>query len=100
MLEVRDEAVEHLMNMLTEGSQGPALRIAVMGGSSGPRLGLIVDEKSDDDVSLTCKNIPFIIEQKLFEYCQTITIGFQKGRDGSCGGSSGSGFLIHSTNPL
>jgi len=34
------------------------------------------------------------------DYCQSITIGFRKGNEGGCGGSSGSGFLIESDNPL
>lgn len=100
MLHIREEAEEHLNNLLIEGSTKSAIRIAVMGGVHGPGLGLIVDEAGENDLYFEHNNIPLIVDKKLMDYCQSITIGFKTGTDGSCGGSSGSGFLINSENPL
>lgn len=100
MLEINDEAIEHLTNLLIQGNSESAIRIAVMGGGQGPGLGLIVDEANNSDVSIHQKGIPFIIDRNLLEYCKTISIGFRIGNSGSCGGSSGSGFLITPENPI
>ena len=100
MLHIRDEAVEHLRALLTEGGETGAIRIAVMGGAQGTGLGLIIDEASDDDLEITHGDIPLIIDKKLMEYCQAITIGFRQADKGSCGGSSGGGFLLDAENTL
>jgi len=100
MLKIEDGAVEHLRNLLSEGRENGAIRIALMGGAHGPGLGLIIEEAGEGDLQIECCNLPFIINEKLMDYCQSITIGFRQGRDGSCGGSSGSGFLIKPEKPL
>ncbi len=100
MLKIHDEAEEHLNNLLAEGSDNSAIRIALMGWAHGPGLGLIVEEAGEDDLRFEHGTIPFIIDKKLMDYCKSITIGFRKGSEGSCGGSSTSGFLIESENPL
>lgn len=100
MLKIAAEAEEHLKNLLAEGSENSAIRIALMGGAHGPGLGLIVEEAGEDDLRLEHRTIPFIIDKKLMDYCRSITIGFRKGNEGGCGGSSGSGFLIESETPL
>jgi len=100
MLNIEEEAEEHLGNLLTEGNEDAAIRVAVMGGQQGPVLGLIIDDAGEDDLSFMHKTIPLIIDRKLMEYCNSITIGFRQGTKGSCGGSSGSGFLIESENSL
>ena len=100
MLHIQDEAVEHLRTLLTEGGETGAIRIAVMGGAHGTGLGLIIDEAGDDDLQITHGDIPVIIDKKLMAYCKTITIGFREADKGSCGGSSGGGFLLNAENPL
>lgn len=100
MLKIHDEAEEHLNNLLAESDENSAIRIAVMGGAHGPGLGLLVEEAGEDDLIFEHGTIPFIIDKKLMDYCKSITIGFRKGNEGGCGGSSGSGFLIESENPL
>mgnify|MGYP000092826839 CR=1 FL=1 len=100
MLKILEEAEEHLNNLLIGGNKSSAIRIAVMGGAQGPRLGLIVEEAGEDDLKIEHKNLSFIIDKKLMAYCQSITIGFRKGNEGGCGGSSGSGFLIDSDSSL
>lgn len=100
MLHILEEAREHLGNLLMEGSKKSAIRIAVVGGVHGPGLGLIVDEAGEDDLYFEHDNIPLIVDKKLMDYCQSITIGFTTGTGGSCGGSSGGGFLINAENQL
>ena len=100
MVNIEEAAEEHLSNLLAEGNDNAAIRVAVMGGPQGPVLGLIIDDVGEDDMSFTHKAIPLIIDRKLMEYCNSITIGFRQGTEGSCGGSSGSGFLIKSENSL
>ena len=99
-LKIDDDAVEHLSALLSEGNIHSAIRIAVMGGPTGPVLGLVVDESGEDDLTVTCKALPFIIDKKLMDYCEEITIGFRGGAGGSCGGNSGGGFLINPKNSL
>ena len=100
MLDIRDEAVAHLRALLTEGGEAGAIRIAVMGGAEGTGLGLIIDEAGDDDLQIKHGDITLIIDKKLMDYCQAITIGFREADKGSCGGSSGGGFLLVAENPL
>ncbi len=100
MLKIDAEAEEHLAHLLTDEDEHAAIRIAVMGGAQGAGFGLVIDEAGDDDLRITHKDLSFIVDRKLMAYCQSITIGFRKGTVGGCGGSSGSGFLITSKNPL
>ena len=101
MLEVSREAIGQLAELLTQGGPDSAIRIAVMGGvTDSPGLGLIVDEAKDSDILIQKGAIPFIIDRSLIEYCQIITISFTTGSGGTCGGSSGSGFLITPEKPI
>ena len=100
MLQIKQEAEEHLRALLPKGSEDCAIRVAVMGGAHGTGLGLIVDEAGVDDLQINHAGIPLIIDKKLMQYCKSVTIGFQSPAQGSCGGSSGGGFLINSKNPL
>ncbi len=100
MLKICREAEEHLKNLLSEGNENEAIRIALMGGAHGPGLGLVIEEAGKDDLKFEHQGLQFIVDKKLMDYCKSITIGFRQGSEGSCGGSSGSGFLIESENPL
>ncbi len=100
MLKIDTEAEEHLAKLLADEGEHAAIRVAVMGGIQGPGLGLVIDEAAEGDLKIEHKNLSFIVDRKLMAYCQSITIGFRKGSEGGCGGSSGSGFLITSENPL
>ncbi|MEE4164831.1 MAG: hypothetical protein V2I35_02450 [Desulfocapsaceae bacterium] len=100
MLTIHADAEEHLAALLTEGNGQAAIRIAVMGGAHGPGLGLIIDDAGEDDLKIEHNNLSFVVDSQLMAYCRSITIGFRKGNKGGCGGSSGSGFLISSENPL
>jgi len=102
MLEVSSEAKIKLEEFFAaEGGEKSAIRIAVMGGGNqGPSLGLIIDEPSDSDFVDETQGIPLIVEGGLMHYCQSISIDFTIGTQGTCGGASGSGFLIKTKVPL
>jgi len=101
MLDVSKEAIGQLAELLSQGGPDSGIRIAVMGGGTdSPGLGLIVDEAKDSDISIQKGAIPFIIDRSLIEYCQIITISFATGSGGTCGGNSGSGFLITPEKPI
>ena len=99
MISISDDAVSHLTD-LQQAHPGHALRVAVVGGPQGPGLGIIPDKKTTEDLVFTSKNIELVIEKNLLHYCRQITIGFQAGEKGACGGSSGSGFLLVAEVPI
>lgn len=102
MLKVSEEALEKLGELLSaQGGENSAIRVAVMGGvSNSSGLGLIVDESQHSDKLFSFGAIPLIIERNLLDYCQSITIEFKTGKGGTCGGNSGSGFIITPENPV
>lgn len=102
MLEISGEALIKLGEMIAaDGGPESGVRIAPMGGGiSGSGLGLIVDEPSESDVVAQESGVLVIVEKNLMEYCQKITVEFQTGQTGSCGGTSGSGFVIVSKQPI
>ena len=102
MLEISDTALEKLGELVAaEGGPDSGVRIAPMGGGiSSSGLGLIVDEPTETDVVVENGGVRIIVDRNLIDYCKTITIEFQTGREGSCGGSSGSGFMITPGEPI
>ncbi len=102
MVQVTEDALEKLREMLsTEGGDQSAVRIAVMGGGTQrPSLGLVVDEAGVGDKRYDVDGVPVIVDRSLIEYCRSVTIDFTVGAGGTCGGSSGSGFIIAPENPL
>ena len=100
MLKIDAEAEEHLANLLIDQGEHAAIRVAVMGGMQGSGFGLVIDEATEGDLKIEHKNLLFVVDRKLMAYCKLITIGFRKGTEAGCGGSSGGGFLITSENPL
>lgn len=102
MLQISTEALIKLEELhQAEGGENSAIRIAVMGGGNhSPGLGLVVDERSDDDILFDEFTIPIIVDRNLMNYCRKISIEFRTGSDGRCGGASGSGFLLTPETPI
>ena len=102
MIQVTEEALTKLEELLlSQGGEQSAIRVAVMGGGSkGPGLGLVVDEAGDQDARYDVEGFPLIIDRSLLEFCRSVTIDFTVGSEGTCGGASGSGFLIEPENPV
>ncbi|MEJ2134542.1 MAG: hypothetical protein P8X86_04770 [Desulfofustis sp.] len=102
MIQVTEDALAKLKELLgSEGGEQSAIRVAVMGGGSkGPGLGLVVDEAAEEDKRYEVGGIALIIDRALISYCSSVTIDFTIGKEGKCGGASGSGFLIVPENPV
>jgi Fe-S cluster assembly iron-binding protein IscA len=100
MLKIEDAALPHLAGMLKESTPLSAIRIMVLGGPSGVGLGLMVDEKAEGDAAITYEKIPFFIDQKLLDYCGTITIGYTEESDGGCVAGNHGAFVITPENKL
>jgi Fe-S cluster assembly iron-binding protein IscA len=102
MLQISEEALEKLGELVAaDGGPTSGVRIAPMGGAvSSSGLGLVVDEPGETDFIHRQGDVLIIVDQGLIDYCKTITIEFLVGREGSCGGSSGSGFIITPGQPI
>ena len=100
MLKIEDAALPHLAGMLQESTPLSAIRIMVLGGPNGVGLGLMIDEKTEDDASIIYEKIPFFIDRKLLDYCGTITIDYTDSYEGSCAASKNGAFVITSENKL
>jgi Fe-S cluster assembly iron-binding protein IscA len=102
MLTISPEALARIEELhQAQGGERSAIRIAVMGGGRhGSGLGLIVDERSDDDLVFDEFSVPIIAARNLMDYCRRISIDFRTGGDGRCGGVTGNGFLIVAENPI
>ena len=100
MLKIEDAALPHLAGMLQQSNPLSAIRIMVLGGPNGVGLGLMVDEKTENDASITYEKIPFLVEQNLLDYCGTISIGYIENSDGSCPAGNNGAFVITSENKL
>ena len=94
MLYIKEEAEEPLEELLRGGSDGSAVRVAVMGGARGAGLALIIDEPTEDDLQIDHKGIAMIIDRNLMAYCKSITIGFRKSGEQNCTTVASTGFLI------
>lgn len=96
MLQIDEEALKPLAKMIAGAEPDSAIRIAIIGGPDGVGLGLMLDKQTEADTVITHKEIPFIIDQKLMEYCGSITISHrdQAQSSCSCGQGGNEGFLI------
>lgn len=101
MLEVTPKAMRHLQDVGQIPDTGSAIRIAVMGGG-GPHcgLGLIIDTVKEADLIIRKGDHTIVIDKKLMEFCQNITIDFTDGEPDRCDSLSKRGFLLNTDNPL
>ena len=69
LMTLSDAAYEEFLNFLnTNNVEEKTIRISLAGyACSGPRFGLVVDQKKEDDVVATIKDMTFLVEKKLFE---------------------------------
>ena len=93
MVQVSDLALEKLSEYMNQNNITTPIRITVMGGCSGPALGLAVDEKKDSDEVVVMDKLTFLIEENLSKECGDVAIDFVDA-------GPKSGFSITSTNPL
>lgn len=75
LMTLSNEAYEEFLNFLNHNNvEDKTIRISLAGyACSGPRFGLVVDEKKETDVTSTIKDLTFLVEKELFEQYE----GFQ-----------------------
>lgn len=79
IINITDTAAEQLTNMLKEQEQ-PAKKIRIMitgVGWAGPRFGIALDEQKDDDKSFKKDDFEFILEPRLANYSDSLTIDYR-----------------------
>ncbi len=69
LMTLSDDAYEEFLNFLNQNNVlDKTIRISLAGQAcSGPRFGLVVDVKKDNDVTSTIKDMTFLVEKELFE---------------------------------
>ena len=69
LVSMSDGAYEEFLNFLrTNQVEKNEIRITLAGyACSGPRFGLMVDSKKDEDLEITIKDLTFFIDEKLYE---------------------------------
>ncbi len=85
LMTLSDDAYEEFLNFLNHNNvSDKTIRISLAGHAcSGPRFGLVVDEKKDNDVISTIKDLTFLVDKDLFdEYdgFQILSTGENKGQ--------------------
>ncbi len=79
LINITDTAAEQLTNMLKEqGESTKKIRIMITGvGWAGPRFGIALDEQKEDDRSFTKDDFEFILDQRLANYSDSLTIDYR-----------------------
>lgn len=92
MLEISNEAVQQLKEFKERKAPDCYVRIGIVSGNtSGPSLGVLVDDKADTDTVCNFDDLEIIIDTALLQYCRKISIEYvQKDTEGC----RGTGFQI------
>lgn len=99
MVDISDHAVVQLKEYKARRGPESCVRIGILSGStSGPSLGITMDEKTEADEVYCFDDFEVIIDKALLKYCETINIDYVQQEGGGCG--SGAGFKIVAKNPL
>ncbi|HKJ66034.1 MAG TPA: hypothetical protein VJ969_11570 [Desulfopila sp.] len=98
MIEVDKGAVEQLKQFREQSGTDSCVRIGILSGStSGPTLGVSVDDKTDRDEVFSYGDLEVIIDKALLSYCEIIAVEFVYQEGGGC---SGAGFRITPQKPI
>ena len=92
MLDISREAVQQLKEFKGRRAPESWVRIGIVSGStSGPSLGVLVDDKADTDTVYSFDDLEVIIDTALLEYCRKIKVEYVQQDSAGCGGG---GFQI------
>lgn len=95
MLNISGEARGYMKDLLEqEANAGDVIRVAVMGQAG---LGLVVDRASDQDMVFDQEQFRVVVDQKLMEFCKSISISFKEGDSANCGSN---GYIIETENSI
>ncbi len=94
MISITEECIEQLKLYEEEEGSDLLIRVAVMSGAEkSPNLGIMMDERSENDDMFSFGELKVIIEKKLMEYCRNIVIEYVRTERDGCAVSGG--FKIH-----
>lgn len=98
MIEIDKEAVKQLKIFRESSGSESCVRIGILSGStSGPTLGVSIDDRTDRDEAFFYDDLEVIIDKALLNYCEKIDVEFVLQEGGGCGGA---GFRITPKNPI
>ncbi len=77
MFEVSEKATEMIKEAIRDQEETPSIRVVFNEGSwSGPSLGLVLDEPSEDDKVFTQEGITYVVDKDLFEKVKPVKVDF------------------------
>lgn len=97
MIEITKAASEKLIDYLSKNDIESTVRVAVRGGCGGTSLGLVLDERKENDHVQEKDSFTILIDRNLSEACGKVTVDFiEKSSGCGCGG----GFSVTTEKPL
>ncbi len=101
MIEVTSSAIRKIKDYLTQNHIDSGIRVTLIeGGTSGPALGIVLDEPSDADRLFLSEGVQFMIHESLLADCGSITIDFAEAEESHCSCGGEGGFKIRSEKPV
>jgi Fe-S cluster assembly iron-binding protein IscA len=101
MIEVTPSAIRKIKDYLTQNDIDSGIRVTLIErGTSGPALGIVLDEPSDADRLCRCEGVQFMIHESLLADCGCITIDFPDGEGSHCSCGGEGVFKIRSERPV
>lgn len=86
MFDISREAVQQLKEFKGRRAPESWVRIGIVSGSSsGPSLGVLVDNKVDTDTVHSIDDLEIIIDTALLQYCRKITVEYVQQDSAGCG---------------
>ena len=77
MFEISEKATEMIKETLKDQEKISSIRVVFdEGGWSGPSLGLVLDEPSENDEVFTQEGVTYVVNKDLFEQVKPIKVDF------------------------
>lgn len=98
MMNITSEAVQQLKEFKGRKAPDSYVRIGIVSGTTtGPSLGVLVDDKTEKDTVCSFDGLDVIIDSALLNYCQKISVEYVQQESAGCGAG---GFKITPKNSL
>lgn len=99
MLTIATEAQQQLVEFKNRKGPDEYIRIGILSGNtSGPNLGVTIDDKNENDRVFEFNNLKVIIDRALLEFCGRVEVHYVHQEGSHC--SRGGGFKVVVQNPL
>lgn len=97
MLKISNQAVQQLVEYRNRRGPGACVRVGIMSGSTtGPALGITIDDKTEADEVFTFDSLEVVIDKQLLNFCESVTVDYVLQKGGGCG--VGGGFRVTAKN--